>query len=62
MTITIPWFYPQVGEREQERVAAVVASNYINDGGVAREFEARIAELVGLLKAGRKTRPKPGLD
>src|SRR4051794_41929496 len=47
MTISIPWFYPQVGEREQERVAAVVASNYINDGGVAREFEARIAELVG---------------
>src|SRR5215208_3450062 len=48
MNISIPWFYPQVGEREQERVAAVVASGYINDGNVAREFEAKIAELVGV--------------
>jgi len=48
MNISIPWFYPQVGEREQERVAAVVASGYINDGNVAREFESRIAELVGV--------------
>jgi perosamine synthetase len=48
MDVSIPWFCPQVGEREQERVAAVVASNYINDGNVAREFEARIAELVGV--------------
>ncbi len=48
MTISIPWFYPQVGEREQERVAAVVASGYINDGNVAREFEAKTAELVGV--------------
>src|SRR3712207_4414893 len=48
MNVSIPWFYPQVSEREQESVAAVVASGYINDGGVARDFEGRIADLVGV--------------
>jgi perosamine synthetase len=45
--ISIPWFSPEMGRREQERVAAVIASNYINDGSVTREFERRIAELIG---------------
>src|SRR5215467_6552943 len=45
--ITIPWFSPEMGQREQEQVAAVIASNYINDGSVAREFEQRIAERIG---------------
>src|SRR6516162_195553 len=45
--ISIPWFGPEMGRREQERVAAVIASNYINDGSIAREFEQAIAEFVG---------------
>jgi perosamine synthetase len=45
--ISIPWFGPEMGRREQERVAAVIASNYINDGSITREFEAAIAELIG---------------
>ena len=40
----IRWFGPEVGEAEQSAVAAVIASNYINDGPVTREFEARMAE------------------
>jgi perosamine synthetase len=45
--ISIPWFGPEMGRREQERVAAVIASNYINDGSIAREFERAIAEFIG---------------
>lgn len=45
--ISIPWFGPELGATERERVAAVVASNYINDGSVSREFEQRIAERIG---------------
>jgi perosamine synthetase len=43
----IKWFGPQLGEREHAAVAAVIASNYINDGHVTREFEKRIAERIG---------------
>jgi perosamine synthetase len=46
--IAIPWFGPELGAPERERVAAVIASNYINDGGVAREFERQIAERIGV--------------
>jgi dTDP-4-amino-4,6-dideoxygalactose transaminase len=46
--ISIPWFGPDVGDLEQSRVAAVIASNYINDGRVTREFEQRIAERIGV--------------
>jgi perosamine synthetase len=45
--ISIPWFSPEMGRQEQERVAAAIASNYINDGSVTREFEQRIAERIG---------------
>ena len=48
-TISIPWFTPEFGGAvEQERLCAVLASNYVNDGAVAREFEQRIAELIGV--------------
>lgn len=46
--VSIRWFAPEVGDLEQSRVAAVLASNYINDGEVSREFERRIADLVGV--------------
>src|SRR5256714_7613407 len=45
--ISIPWFGPELGAPEQERVAKVIASNYINDGAVTREFERCIAERIG---------------
>jgi perosamine synthetase len=44
----IPWFRPQFDEREHARVAAVLASNYVNDGAVTREFEKRVADQVGV--------------
>jgi perosamine synthetase len=43
----IKWFGPQFGRIEQTAVAAVLASNYINDGNVTRELEEQIAERVG---------------
>jgi dTDP-4-amino-4,6-dideoxygalactose transaminase/predicted dehydrogenase len=46
--ISIPWFAPEFGRLEQERVSAVLASNYVNDGTVSRELERRIAELIGV--------------
>src|SRR5437870_160096 len=47
--ISIPWFIPQFdGPVEREHVLAVLASNYLNDGSLSREFEQRIAELVGV--------------
>jgi perosamine synthetase len=48
-TISIPWFVPEFdGPVERERLCAVLTSNYLNDGAVTREFEQRIAELVGV--------------
>jgi perosamine synthetase len=46
--VKIKWFEPQFGEKEQAAVGAVFASNYINDGHVAREFEARIADRIAV--------------
>jgi perosamine synthetase len=45
---TIPWFLPEVGQRDQEMVLDVLKSNYINDGEVTRLFESRIAEFLGV--------------
>jgi perosamine synthetase len=43
----IPWFGPEVGEREKALLAEVIDSNYVNDGPVTRRFEAEIAKLAG---------------
>lgn len=43
----IPWFGPEVSEREKELIGEVIDSNYINDGAVTRRFEAEVAKLVG---------------
>ncbi len=49
MTLSpIPWFGPIVGESEKTALADVIDSGYINDGNVTREFEARVAALVGV--------------
>lgn len=44
----IPWFPPEVGAAEAERLTEVIASGYLNDGPVTREFERRVAAIVGV--------------
>ena len=44
----IPWFLPEVGGPERDKVLEVIESGYINDGDVARAFEARVAKVVGV--------------
>ena len=46
-TPRIPWWSPQMVGTELPLVKAVLDSNYVNDGDVTREFEQRIAKLVG---------------
>lgn len=43
----IPWWQPQVGERERALVVEVLASNFLNDGEVTTRFEHELAKLVG---------------
>lgn len=43
----ITWFGPHLTGRELERLRDVLERQYINDGPLAREFERRIAALVG---------------
>jgi perosamine synthetase len=47
MLKAIPWWKPEIGSEEYDRVRAVLDSNYINDGDVTAEFEKRIATLAG---------------
>ncbi len=44
---TIPFFAPRFTGDELARMAAVFLSGYINEGSVTREFEQRVAALVG---------------
>ena len=44
----IPWFNTQFSEQEKVNLAKVIDDNYINDGGVAREFEKKIAEFLNI--------------
>jgi len=46
-TKTIPWWKPETGPEERDRVLAVLASNYLNDGDVTTEFERRMAATLG---------------
>jgi perosamine synthetase len=43
----ISWFGPHLTGREIERLRDVIDRQYVNDGPLAREFERRIAALVG---------------
>ncbi|PYL83583.1 MAG: aminotransferase DegT, partial [Verrucomicrobia bacterium] len=45
MSGRIAWWQPELGEAERERVAAVLTSNYINDGEVTQQFAHTIARL-----------------
>jgi perosamine synthetase len=44
----LPWFAAETGDAEREAVLRVLTSNYINDGEVTREFETRVARLIGV--------------
>jgi perosamine synthetase len=44
----LPWFVPEMGEAERAGVLRVLDSNYVNDGDVTRDFERRVAEIVGV--------------
>ena len=44
---TIPWWTPLLAGNEIDYLRRVVDANYLNDGNVTREFEERIADLVG---------------
>src|ERR687892_2472657 len=45
---SIPWWRPEMTGREQQLVADVISSNYLNDGNVTREFERALGELLGV--------------
>jgi perosamine synthetase len=57
----VPWWRPQLGEREFELVADVLRSDYLNDGKVTREFEAEIARRFGAKHAVAATSGTMGL-
>jgi perosamine synthetase len=44
---SIPWWSPQIGDRELELVREVLESNYVNDGKVTEKFERTVAGLLG---------------
>ena len=46
-TRRIPWWQPETGAEERDRVLQVLASNYLNDGDVTTEFECRMATMLG---------------
>src|SRR5687767_12213948 len=41
----IPWWSPELGDREKQLVAEVIDSNFPNDGDYTSEFERQIAQL-----------------
>jgi perosamine synthetase len=47
MSEGLPWWAPQIGLAERERVLQVLAGNYLNDGEVTTEFERALAGLLG---------------
>jgi len=46
-TRQIPWWRPETGVEERDRVLAVLESNYLNDGDVTTDFERRMAAALG---------------
>ena len=43
----IEWYGPHLTNNELDRLRQCLATGYINDGPLTRDFERRIAELVG---------------
>lgn len=57
----IPWWRPEMGERETQLVSEVIASEYVNDGQITRRFEADIARRFGAKYAVGVTSGTAGL-
>src|SRR3954462_6718918 len=47
MSLSMPWWSPQMTGTELALVEQVLNSNYVNGGNVTEEVEQRIASLVG---------------
>jgi perosamine synthetase len=47
MTTEIPWWRPAMTGREAELIAAVLESNYVNEGEVTERFEREVAASCG---------------
>jgi len=45
---SIPWFAPELGDREKELVLEVINSNYLNEGNFTELFEIKVAEMLGV--------------
>ena len=50
-TTAIPWWAPQIGTEERERLLRVLDSNYLNEGTVTEEFERSAAGMFGAAHA-----------
>lgn len=48
MNAKIEWFGPQLAGDELSRLKGVLDSNFLNDGPLTRELEARVAQVVGV--------------
>jgi perosamine synthetase len=48
VTARIPWWAPAIGGREYELVRQVLESEYLKEGDLTREFERRLAALLGV--------------
>jgi dTDP-4-amino-4,6-dideoxygalactose transaminase len=45
--IRIPWWQPQVEKGDYASVKRALDANFVNEGPLTREFEEKIARLVG---------------
>ena len=43
----IPWWQPELAGTELQQLERVLASNYLNDGPITREFEQQFARMIG---------------
>lgn len=46
--VRIPWFWIDFGEEEIRRIGTAIRDKHINQGAICREFEERVAGLLGV--------------
>lgn len=51
MSRTIPWWEPQIGQRELPLLQKALEAHYPNNGPLAADFEAQVAERMGVAHA-----------
>ncbi len=57
----IPWFNTKFSDKEKINLAKVIDENYINDGGLAREFEKKLANYLNVNHAVSVTSGTSGI-